>query len=131
MEATPAAVWAALIAAPEWTAWFPNATGVELPPGTDTLGSEMHFTWTQTGVRLETVVAEFVPERRIAWRAKSPLIDAYHAWDLSPSERGCLVITDETQNGIMPTLFGFVLKSRMLAIHDRWLRNLEQRARLA
>ncbi len=129
MDAPRASVWAALVAAPQWTSWFPNATGVELPVGSETLGPEMRFKWTQTGVRLETVVVEFVPERRIAWRARSPLIDAYHTWDLSPSERGCLVITDETQNGIMPTLLGFAMKPRMLAIHDLWLRNLESRAR--
>ncbi|MBD5655197.1 MAG: hypothetical protein IAI50_08435, partial [Candidatus Eremiobacteraeota bacterium] len=54
---------------------------------------------------------------------------AYHAWDLTPSKRGCFVTTDETQHGIMPAVLGPLLKRRMLELHDRWLRDLEARAR--
>jgi hypothetical protein len=38
------------------------------------------------------------------------------------------VITDETQNGLMPTLVAPILKPRMLAVHDKWLESLERQA---
>jgi len=36
------------------------------------------------------------------------------------------VITAETQNVLMPTLVGPILKSGMLAVHDTWLASLER-----
>lgn len=129
LEASLGAVWAALVAAPAWPNWYPNARAVKLPPGQTTLSEGTRFTWMQTGVALESVVVEFVPERRLAWSARSPFIQAYHTWDLAPSEKGCSVVTDETQRGMMPTLLGPFLRPKMLAVHDLWLEKLEERAR--
>lgn len=129
MAATVESVWSHLVAAPLWTSWFPSATGVKLPGGSDRLASGMRFTWSQAGVRLDAQVREFVACRRIAWLATSPWIQAYHTWDLAPSARGCSVVTDETQRGLMPLLFGWVLEPRMTSLHDTWLTRLETRAR--
>ena len=128
MHAPIAAVWAWLVAAPRWNSWFVNATNVKLPSGATTLASGMPFTWSQTGIALRTEIREFEPMRRIAWYATSPLIRAYHTWDVQTDGTITRVITDETQNGFMPTLGKPILKPRMLAVHDTWLELLERQA---
>jgi uncharacterized protein YndB with AHSA1/START domain len=119
-----AAVWQALVQALEWPSWYPNAKNVVLPDDTEELGPGMKFRWTQTGIRLDTEVREFEPGRRIAWFARSPWIQAYHAWEIQPDGDACFVVTDETQRGLLPRLFRPLLEPRMLAIHDRWLERL-------
>jgi hypothetical protein len=76
------------------------------------------FRWSQSGVALDSIVREYVPNQRLAWFASSGLVQAYHAWDLSSQGDVVRVITDESQHGIMPALLGPLLKPRMLAIHD-------------
>lgn len=122
------AVWAWLVAAPRWNSWFPNATKVELPAGATELTAGMHFTWAQSGVWLRTDVREFEPRRRLAWYARSPLIEAYHTWDVQTDGTVTRVITDETQNGLMPSIAKPILRPRMLAVHDLWLESLDKRA---
>ncbi len=121
-------VWSWLVAAPLWPSWFPNATNVALHDGASELELGTRFRWSQSGLALETVVREYIPNRRLAWFATSPFIRAYHAWDLDASGNGVRVITDESQRGIMPAFLGPVLKSRMLAVHDRWLAELDRKA---
>jgi uncharacterized protein YndB with AHSA1/START domain len=120
-------VWRWLIAAPLWPQWFRNATNVKLDSGT-ALSDGLHFRWSQSGVALDTIVREFVPPHRLAWFAKSPLIRAYHTWDLREVGGQTSVVTDETQHGIMPSILGFALRRQMLAVHDRWLAELANKA---
>ena len=128
MYAPLEAVWAWLIAAPRWTSWFPSATNIKLPAGATTLAAGMSFTWSQSGVALRTQIREFQPHKRIAWYAESPLIKAYHTWDLQGDGAVTRAITDETQNGLLPVLGKPILKPRMLAVHDDWLERLERQA---
>jgi hypothetical protein len=123
-------IWSWLVAAPLWPSWFPNATKVTLLDGATQLAMGTRFRWSQSGVALESVVREYVPNRRLAWFATSPLIQAYHAWDLGAHDDVVQMITDESQHGIMPALLGPILKPRMLAIHDLWLEKLDRQAAL-
>jgi len=125
IDAPPERVWATLVAAARWHDWFPNATRVRIEGDADALTAGARFRWSQTGVPLVSEVREFVPLRRLGWSARSPLIRAYHAWDIQPlADGGCHVITDETQNGVMPTLGGRFMHARMLRVHDLWLERL-------
>jgi uncharacterized protein YndB with AHSA1/START domain len=121
-------IWSWLVAAPLWPSWFPNASNVSLVDGASQLEMGTRFRWTQSGIALDSVVREFVPNRRLAWFATSRLVRAYHAWDLSPEGGAVHVITDESQHGIMPAMLGPLLKPRMLAIHDLWLARLDLQA---
>jgi Polyketide cyclase / dehydrase and lipid transport len=125
IEQPAVAVWDALVRAPHWPVWYRNASRVRLPNGAHELALGMRFRWTQTGIPLDCEIREFEPTARIAWFARSPLIQAYHAWDIQVDGDACLVVTDETQRGFLPRLFGPLLKPRMLTIHDRWLACLE------
>jgi len=128
IRAAPESIWSWLVRAPRWHSWFPNATNVEILDGGTELTMGTHFRWTQTGITLDSTVREYVAHRRLAWYASSPFIKAYHAWDMSPQADGVLVVTDETQRGVLPMLMGRILKPRMLSIHERWLEGLEEQA---
>jgi uncharacterized protein YndB with AHSA1/START domain len=128
IEQSAEAVWETLVAARSWPAWYPNASATKLPGDAEELALGMRFRWTQTGIRLDTEVREFDPPARIAWFARSPWIQAYHAWDIQPDGDACIVVTDETQRGILPRLFGRILKPKMLEIHDVWLDCLQLRS---
>ncbi len=129
VEAAPAVVWAWLVRARLWPTWYPHAKDVVVldPPGGD-LEAESRFTWATGGIALRTQVREYEPERRIAWFASSPLILAYHGWNITPTVRGCLVVTEESQRG--PVTFGSLfVKPQMLRMHQTWLEELARKAR--
>ena len=129
IDADPAVVWAWLVRARLWPAWYPHAKDVVVldPPGGD-LTANAQFTWASSGIPLRTDVREFEPGRRLAWFARSPLILAYHAWEITPTARGCFVVTQETQRGPM-TLIPSLIRPRMLAMHQTWLEQLARKAR--
>src|SRR5262249_43126286 len=65
----------------------------------ENLSPDAAFTWATFGVCLRSVVEEFKPNERIAWRAQSLGVDAYHAWVIEPTSGGCRVKTEEAQYG--------------------------------
>jgi hypothetical protein len=130
MAAAPEPVWAWLIYAPLWPTWYDNSSDVtlldqdepRLRPGT-------RFRWRTFGVTVTSTVLEYAEGERLAWDAQGIGVDAYHAWVLEPSERGCRVLTEETQYGWLARLGGVVLPNRMHKHHQRWLEGLERQAR--
>ena len=79
-------------------------------------------------MRLESAVREFVPYERLAWDARGPGIDAYHAWILVPTEEGCHVATGETQRGWLARLQNVIMPTRMNKQHQIWLERLRDQA---
>ena len=65
---------------------------------------------------------------RIAWSARALGVLAYHAWLITPTEGGCLVITEETQHGFLARANRLVFPRRMGEWHQRWLEGLQARA---
>ena len=128
MTAPASAVWAVLIAAPQWPAWYANAHDVAIEGGTAELSKGARFTWKTFGVALRSTVEEFVPETRIAWLAEAFGVAAYHAWLITPTEGGCHVLTEETQHGVLARAGKLVFPSRMSDWHQRWLEGLARRA---
>jgi hypothetical protein len=111
IEAPAEQIWSWLVAASLWHAWFSSANNIRILTGdTRALARGSRFRWSQSGFALDSEVLEFEPPKRLAWSARSPFIRACHAWDLQPGESGFIVITDETKRGIMPMLFGPVLR---------------------
>jgi uncharacterized protein YndB with AHSA1/START domain len=105
-------IWSWLVSASLWPSWFPNASNVSLLDSASQLEMSTRFRWSQSGVALDSVVREYIPNRRLAWFATSRLVQAYHAWDLNSQGSVVHVIADESQHGIMPTLLGPLLKPR-------------------
>jgi uncharacterized protein YndB with AHSA1/START domain len=123
-------IWSWLVRADLWPSWYPNSSGVriEAPPPSSELALGTKFRWKTFSVTLDSVVEEFVPGQRIAWTARAPGVDAYHAWLLEPGATGCRVLTEETQNGWLASLSHLVMPNRMRTGHDLWLARLEQQA---
>lgn len=129
--AAPASVvWAWLLRAERWPEWYPNCSGVHVETASaPDLAAGARFRWSTFGVRLVTTVEEFEPGERIAWRAVSLGVDAYHAWLVEPrGSEGCWVLTEETQYGVLARLGALVFPRRMFAGHALWLERLARRA---
>jgi uncharacterized protein YndB with AHSA1/START domain len=129
--AAPAArAWTWLLRAEQWPAWYPNSSNVRVEGATaPNLGAGVRFRWRTFGVSLVTTVEEFVPGERIAWRAVSPGVDAYHAWLIEPrGDDGCWVLTEETQYGALARLGALVFPRRMFEGHALWLERLARQA---
>jgi uncharacterized protein YndB with AHSA1/START domain len=129
IEAPVEVVWAWLIRAELWPAWYCNSSNVRIHQrsGPD-LEAGTRFRWKTFGITLESKVEEFVPLERIAWRAQALGIDAYHAWVLSKTDRGCHVLTEETQHGVLAKLQKLFLPNRMYRGHEKWLQGLADQA---
>jgi len=129
MTAPQERVWAWLIHAPLWPTWYINSANVKIieGPGPE-LGIGTRFRWKTFGVTIMSTVLEYVPNERIAWDAHAFGIDAYHAWVLQPSVKGCYVLTEETQHGGIARLGNLLMPNRMHKFHQLWLEALESKA---
>jgi hypothetical protein len=102
---------------------------------TDTDSSQLrentHFTWRTFDVNLESQVREYVEGERIAWDARGLLgLHVYHAWLIIPrDEHNCLVITEETQQGLVARLGKLFRPNRMHTQHQHWLEQLQHMAK--
>jgi uncharacterized protein YndB with AHSA1/START domain len=121
-------VWAWLIRAVDWPAWYPNSAGVRIAGGDRDLGPGAEFTWRTFGVKVACTVQEFEPYSRIAWHGVGVLIDIYHAWLIEPREGGCHVLTEEGQNGLGARAQALFMPERMFNGHALWLDRLRARA---
>lgn len=118
-------VWSWLIHASSWPEWYSNSKDVrfESTAGPDlALGTE--FTWKTFGVRIRCVVKDFVPGEYLSWQADFIGGSALHAWALDPQSGGCLVVTEETQHGMVPKLRKKAMKKGLLKYHQVWLEGL-------
>lgn len=127
---SPATVWAWLVRAPLWPTYYPNSANVVLENGATHLSPGARFRWRTFGVPLRSVVEEFVPCERIAWRAQTFGVDAYHAWLIRPlPDGGSRVLTEESQYGWLARLGNLFMPRRMYRGHQLWLERLAAQAR--
>jgi hypothetical protein len=127
--AHPAAVWAWLVRAADWPTWYSNSRAVCLPDDAKDLATGMSFRWQTFGVRVTSQVREFEPLQRIAWDARTAGLLAYHAWLIVPTVKGCTIITEETQYGLLGRLGNWLMPKRMYRGHQHWLEQLDRVAR--
>lgn len=122
-------VWAWLIRAPIWPTWYRNAKRVRIQRGlTQDLALATRFRWWTFGVPIKSEVRECVPPERLAWDAVGTGVRAYHAWLITPTSRGCHVLTEETQHGWLAQMGAFLMPNRMSKYHQIWLEALRDRA---
>jgi len=135
IAAPPAVVWAWLVRAPLWPAWYPNSHRVRLLAGADPgvpgggLAMGTHFAWRTFGVAIRSTVRDCVPHERLGWDGAGLGAQVYHAWRLLPDGAGTLVVTEETQRGWGARLAHALRPQRMWDGHEQWLEQLERRAR--
>lgn len=130
MAAPPAHVWAWLIDASDWPTWYINSANVNILEGKErNLHKGTRFRWKTFGVTITSTVLECVPGERIAWDGHGFGVDVYHAWVLQPSEKGCHVLTEESQHGWLARLSNWFMPKRMSHFHQLWLTCLETKAK--
>jgi uncharacterized protein YndB with AHSA1/START domain len=122
-------VWDILLRAEEWPKWYKGAKNVALsPPADSVLQADAVFRWKTMGLDFESTIREFAPPFRLSWESKKRSIQGYHAWLIVPTERGCRVVTDESQRGWL-TFFEKTFQPRKLRrLHDVWLAEIKKKA---
>jgi hypothetical protein len=130
IDAPPEQIWAWLIRAQRWPEWYGNAKDIDIEGGSQDLALGTMFHWTTSGVRVHTRIDEFVPNRRLSWSGLPVLgATAYHGWVITPREGGgCVVVTEETQQGILPSVGRLYFRPRLVQWHQRWLEGLAKMA---
>lgn len=130
IAAEPRLVWAWLVRAAWWPKWYPywieikilSGTGPDLAPGTAFTATAP--IWKIFNVKIKTIVKDFLPCERLAWRGSSFGVDGYHAWVIEPAAGGCKVITEETQKGWLASLTSTSTEKEIVHRHQVWLEGL-------
>jgi uncharacterized protein YndB with AHSA1/START domain len=130
IPAPPPLVWAWLIRARSWPAWYSHAANVEFEgSGGPDLSPRARFRWKTRGLSFLSTVREFEPQQRIAWDTVGTGIHAYHAWVLEPRPDGfTYLLTAETQTGWLARLGKLLMPTRAHRAHQVWLEALSTKA---
>ena len=133
VNAPPEIVWRLLIDAEKWLNYFPPEDQVQLQDGQQelTLGTKFHRV--TVGYPMSLIVTECVSGRRLAW---STTVDgdetgstAYHGWVITPTETGCHVLSEETQQGsFFLELLGHKHPGGLYSYHQDWVEALARAA---
>lgn len=129
-EISPERLWPHLVRAGAWSSFYANCKRLrfENHEGPD-LREGSAFSWWTFGVPVRTVVTDFVPNRRLAWRGTGLGAEGYHGWVLEPLPNGgTLFVTEETQRGFFPRVGKALLRRGLLYWHQRWLEGIVQAA---
>ncbi|MBI1307324.1 MAG: SRPBCC domain-containing protein [Bacteroidetes bacterium] len=129
INAKPEVVWGFLIDALKWQSWYKGAKNISFSNPTDTLlNSNSVFNWETMGLKFQSTIKQFEPNRLLAWESKKKSIQGYHVWLIIPTDKGCKVITDESQNGWL-TFFEKTFQGKKLKkLHDEWLAELKRKS---
>jgi uncharacterized protein YndB with AHSA1/START domain len=119
-------IFAALVRATQWPEFYGNAKNIVIEGDASELTLGTLFHWTTFGVRVHTTIEELVPNRRLAWSGRALGSTAYHGWVIEPKQGGCLVVTEETQQGFVPSVGRWFLRGGLLKWHQRWLEGLAE-----
>lgn len=103
VKAPAEVVWKLLIDATNWYRYFPAEAQVEILSGEQGLALGTRYSRVTVGYPMSLVVTEFVENRRLAWATTvdgdTTESTAYHGWVITPTQDGCHVLTEETQQG--------------------------------
>ena len=125
LDVSPERLWPWLLRAVRWPEWYANARDVEIDGGGEDLALGSRFSWTTFGVRVHTIIEEFVPNERLAWSGKGLGSAAYHGWVIARRpDGGSHVITEETQRGFVASAGRWMLRGGLHKWHQRWLEGL-------
>ena len=133
VKAPPEVVWKLLIDAKNWASYFPPEDRVEILSGESELALGTLYRRVTVGFPMSLEVTECVPNRRLAW---ATTVDgdetgssAYHGWVITPTDDGCHVLTEETQQGPwFLDVLGRQHPGGLYRYHQDWVERLARRA---
>jgi hypothetical protein len=121
IDAPATDVWAKLIAAAAWPAWYSNASDVVINDPSGQLSEDVTFNWTTFGLKIASKVAEFVPYARIGWYGNGDQLRAFHTWLLVPrSANSTYVVMEEIGMGEGARHLALTNPGHMHRGHDLW-----------
>lgn len=133
VKAPPEVVWKLLIDAKNWSSYFPPENQVEILTGESELAMGTKYRRVTIGFTMFPIVTEFVPGRRLAWvttvEGDETGSTAYHGWVITPTETGCHVLSEETQQGpwFLQKL-GHEYPGGLYSYHQDWVEDLKKAA---
>ncbi len=133
VKAPPEVVWKLLIDAENWSSYFPPENQVKILSGEPELALGTQYSRVTVGFPMSLVVTEYVPNRRLAW---ATTVDgdetgssAYHGWVITPTDDGCHVLTEETQQGhFFLEELGRKHPGALFSYHQDWVERLARAA---
>ena len=133
VKASPELVWKLLVDAENWSTYFPAEDQVKILTGKPELALATRFSRVTVGFPMSLIVTECVPFQRLAW---STLVDgddtgssAYHGWVITPTNTGCHVLSEETQQGsFFLELLGRKHPGGLFKYHQEWVEALARAA---
>ena len=133
VNAPPQVVWKLLVDAENWSSYFPAEDQVKILTGEPELALGTKYSRVTVGFPMHLIVTEYVPGRRLAW---STLVDgdetgssAYHGWVITPTDKGCHVLTEETQQGpFFLEEIGRKHPGALYSYHQEWIESLARAA---
>ena len=127
-NASAKSVWSVLIDAPRWHEFYSNCKGLKITGGEKKLQMGSCFKWWTFGAPVETVVDRSEEEHYLAWTGKSLGSTGHHVWIIDKTPKGCRIVTEETQKGLVVRLLAPFLNRGLLYFHQRWLEGLAREA---
>ncbi|RWC32727.1 MAG: SRPBCC domain-containing protein [Mesorhizobium sp.] len=133
IKAPPEVVWKLLVDAENWLSYFPAEDQVKILTGEAELALGTRYSRVTVGFPMSLIVTEFEPSRRLAW---ATTVDgdgtgssAYHGWVITPTNDGCHVLTEETQQGAwFLDLLGHKHPGALYRYHQEWVESLARAA---
>lgn len=133
IKAPPEVVWMLLVDAENWLSYFPAEDQVKILTGEAELALGTKYSRVTVGFPMSLTVTEFEPLRRLAW---ATTVDgdetgssAYHGWVITPTNDGCHVLTEETQQGAwFLDLLGHKHPGALYRYHQEWVESLARAA---
>ncbi|WP_144112671.1 SRPBCC domain-containing protein [Paraburkholderia sp. BCC1886] len=136
VKAPPEVVWKLLVDATNWASYFPPEDQVEILSGESKLALGTRYRRVTVGFPMSLEVTECVPNRRLAWATTvdgdATGSSAYHGWVITPTEQGCHVLTEETQQGEwFLDVLGRQHPGGLYRYHQEWVERLARAAEAA
>ena len=126
IAAPPERVWRWLIRAANWPQWYSNSANVTFLSGASPdLALDTEFRWKTFGAMVTSRVIVFDAPHELVWDARG-VLTAYHGWIIEPDgSGGCRVVTEETQNGLVPKIAWWYLRPMLERGHQNWVESLK------
>jgi uncharacterized protein YndB with AHSA1/START domain len=133
VKAPAEVVWKLLVEAENWSSYFPPEDQVKISSGERELALGTRYRRVTIGFPMTPVVTECVNGRRLSW---STTVDgdetgstAFHGWVITPTDEGCHVLSEETQQGpwFLEQL-GHKHPGGLYAYHQDWVEALARAA---
>jgi predicted SnoaL-like aldol condensation-catalyzing enzyme/uncharacterized protein YndB with AHSA1/START domain len=133
VNAPPEVVWKLLVDAENWSSYFPAEYQVKILTGEPELALGTKYSRVTVGFPMHLIVTDCVPGRRLSW---STSVDgdetgssAFHGWVLTPTDNGCHVLSEETQQGpFFLEELGRKNPGALYRYHQQWVESLARAA---